>query len=266
MSAPDSPQYHDLGPFSDWVAEAQRQQTLYPTCPPGPETQAKVREVLGFCAGPEDPLDLRVDDTWESAGLAGEALSWSVGYGPRTQAWLLKPAGATGPLPGVVALHCHGGFKYVGKEKIARGPDEAPPYVRATWDWLYGGRPFANSLAREGFAVLVPDTFLWGSRRFPLETLPDWAPAALSGLPELRLAASWHPPGHRGIQLRGGPARARRREVLPSAGHDPGGRGQPRGPHQRERAARPAGRGPGPHRVHRPVRRRGTIRAAPGHA
>jgi dienelactone hydrolase len=28
-------------------------------------------------------------------------------------------------------------------------------------------------LAREGFAVLVHDTFLWGSRRFPLAVMPD---------------------------------------------------------------------------------------------
>ena len=38
------------------------------------------------------------------------------------------------------------------------------------WD-VYGGRPWANALAREGFAVLVHDTFLWGSRGFPLETM-----------------------------------------------------------------------------------------------
>ena len=36
----------------------------------------------------------------------------------------------------------------------------------------YGGRAYANALAQEGFVVLVHDTFLWGSRRFPLETMP----------------------------------------------------------------------------------------------
>jgi dienelactone hydrolase len=187
----DSPHYHDLGPFSDWVAEAQRQQALYPPCPPGPQTQARVRAVLGFSARPEEALDLRVDATWETDGLSGETLSWSVGYGPRTQAWLLKPGGATGPLPGIVALHCHGGFKYAGKEKIAQGPDEAPAYIRNNWARLYGGRPFANALAREGFAVLVPDVFLWGSRRFPMDTLPEWAPTALTALQE----SDWLRPG-----------------------------------------------------------------------
>jgi len=182
MHPPASPSYRDLGPFSDWVTAAQRQQPLFPECPPGPETQAKVRAVLGFSAGPEEPLDLRIEDTWEADGLAGATLSWSVGYGPRTQAWLLKPAGATHPLPGVVALHDHGAFKYLGKEKIAQGNADLPAYIHNHSAQYYGGRPWANALAREGFAVLVPDTFLWGSRRFPPETLPDWASAAFAGL------------------------------------------------------------------------------------
>jgi dienelactone hydrolase len=37
-------------------------------------------------------------------------VSWSVGYGPRTFAYLLRPVGPNKPLPGVVALHDHGGF------------------------------------------------------------------------------------------------------------------------------------------------------------
>jgi dienelactone hydrolase len=96
-----------------------------------------------------------------------------VGYGPRTQAWLLRPAGAKRPLPGLVALHDHGHFKLLGKEKIADGPGGAAAGLDPFRASYYGGRAFANALAREGFAVLVPDVFLWGSRRFPLETMPD---------------------------------------------------------------------------------------------
>lgn len=39
---------------------------------------------------------------------------------------------------------------------------------------LYGGRPLAEGLARAGFAVLAPDAFGWGSRRFTLDPLPRW--------------------------------------------------------------------------------------------
>lgn len=165
--------YQHLGVYSDLVEEARRQGPLHPLAAPGPQTQALVRQVLGFCHRPEAPLDARVEQRWERGGLAGEDISWSVGYGPRTRAYLLKPAQAREPLPGLVALHDHGGFKYYGKKKIADGPD-APPAVLARYrEQYYGGRAYANALAHEGFVVLAHDVFLWGSRRFPLETMPD---------------------------------------------------------------------------------------------
>ncbi len=185
--------YQHLDGFSDWVEAARNQRDLCPVAPPGPETQRRVQDVLGFCRGPELPLEVRVERRWEKDGLSGEAISWSVGYGPRTQAWLLKPADANGPLPGVIALHDHGGFKFAGKEKIAEGPDDPPPYIRNWWQDAYGDRAFANALAHEGFAVLVPDTFLWGSRRFPLEVMPGWTREAFDCIPAPEGAAEWIP-------------------------------------------------------------------------
>ena len=165
--------YQHLGVYSDWVAAARRQQLLYPLAGPGPETQRKVRETLGFCAGPETPLAVHVEQRWQQDGLEGEKISWFVGYGPRTHAYVLKPADASGPLPGVVALHDHGGFKVFGKEKISDGPQPPPPVLRSYRARYYGSRAYVNALAREGFVVLVHDTFLWGSRRFPLEMMPE---------------------------------------------------------------------------------------------
>ena len=165
--------YQHLGIFSDWVQAAQAQQPLFPLAPPGPETQRRVREVLGFCNRPETPCDVQIERQWQRDGLMGEEVSWSVGYGPRTHAYVLKPAHATQPLPAVIALHCHGGFKFYGKEKIADGPTDPPPVLVAYRERYYGSRAYANALARAGFVVLVPDVFLWGSRKFPLETMPD---------------------------------------------------------------------------------------------
>jgi dienelactone hydrolase len=71
-----------------------------------------------------------------------------------------------------VALHDHGNFKYCGKEKIADGPEGPSSVVGAFRDSYYSGRAYANHLARLGFAVLVHDVFLWGSRRFPFEAMP----------------------------------------------------------------------------------------------
>ncbi len=167
--------YQHLGAFSDLVDAARRSQPLMPLMPlaaPGQATQQRVREVLHFAPGDEMPRDVKALRRWEKDGIAGEEISWSVGYGPRTVAWLLRPAGATGPLPGMVALHDHGGFKFYGKEKIADGPDDTSEVLLAFRRNSYGGRAYANELARRGFAVLVPDTFLWGSRKFALDTMP----------------------------------------------------------------------------------------------
>jgi dienelactone hydrolase len=165
--------YQHLGSFSDWVTEAIRQQSLFPPAQPGRETREQVRSVLGFTKD-EIAGDVRLESSWQKDGLQGEEISWSVGYGPRTHAWVLKPVGVKEKLPGVIALHDHGGFKFYGKEKIADGPEEAEPVLVSYRNDAYGGRAFANALAKEGFVVIVPDTFLWGSRKFPLEAMPEW--------------------------------------------------------------------------------------------
>jgi dienelactone hydrolase len=163
--------YTHLDIYSNLVEEARRQGPLYPTARPGPQTVQRAREVLGFCDQPEQPQEVQIDACWEKDGLVGEEISWSVGYGPRTRAWFFRPAGVREPLPGVLALHDHGGFKYYGKEKIAEGPG-APSKILQDWfDSAYGGRAWVNALARRGYAVLVHDTFLWGSRKFPVEAM-----------------------------------------------------------------------------------------------
>lgn len=163
--------YTHLDIYSDLVAEARHQQPLYSHLHPGPQTQQKVRDLLGFSRGDEQPIDSRVEFSWEKDGLLGEEISWSVGYGPRTRAWFFRPANTSGPLPCVLALHDHGGFKFYGKEKIAEGPDPITPVLAGFQKDAYGGRAWVNALAQRGFAVLVHDTFLWGSRKFPLETM-----------------------------------------------------------------------------------------------
>ncbi len=166
--------FQHLGPFSDFVEAANRSQQLYPLAKPGPSTRRRLLESLAFAPGPERPLAVRVERRWQRDGIEGEEISWSVGYGPRTRAWVLKPEGERGRLPGLLALHDHGGFKLCGKEKVADGPGKTAGFIRHFRDIAYGGRAFANEMAREGFVVLVHDTFLWGSRRVPYETMPEF--------------------------------------------------------------------------------------------
>lgn len=167
--------YEHLGPFSD-LLRASPAADLDGQAPDTAWTRTRVRELLRF--GPSDaepggPAEVRVERSWRSGGVAGEEVSWSVGYGPRTHAYVLRPADASGPLPGVLALHCHGGFKYYGKEKIADGPSAPAAEVVDARARMYGDRAYANQLAEQGFVVVVPDVFLWGSRRFPLSTMPE---------------------------------------------------------------------------------------------
>ena len=105
-------------------------------------------------------------------GLAIEHLTWQLPYGPPTEAILLKPAGATGKLPAVLALHDHGGNKYFGTRKITRTTKDPHPLMIAHQDRYYSGVAWANELARRGYVVLVPDAFTFGSRRVRTGDLP----------------------------------------------------------------------------------------------
>ena len=110
---------------------------------------------------------------FEYDGLEIEELSWPQPAGEPTQAWVFKPANATGSLPGVLALHDHGGFKFYGKEKIAQIGPEVHTRVKQHYDDYYGGLAWVNELARRGHVVLVHDTFTFGSRRVRLADVPE---------------------------------------------------------------------------------------------
>ena len=162
-----------LGPYSDIVSVAKVRRPLFGSGLVNAEIRKRLKKMLAFTLNNEQPADMREGARWTADGVDGAQVSWSVGYGPRTEGWVLKPHGASGRLPGVLALHDHGHFKFFGKEKIADGPEGPSPWLRSFRDRAYGGRAFANLLARQGYVVVVHDVFLWGSRKFPLEVMPD---------------------------------------------------------------------------------------------
>ncbi len=105
-------------------------------------------------------------------GLEISSLTWQLPYGPPTEALLLKPAGATEPLPAILGLHCHGGNKFFGREKITRTGAEQHPLMVQHQERYYGGVAWANELAKRGYVVLVHDTFAFSSRRIRLADVP----------------------------------------------------------------------------------------------
>ncbi len=135
--------------------------------------RARTRFVDALLAPAPAPVPVvTVDHKREFDGLEIEHLRWQLPYGPVTEAVLLKPAGAKGKLPGVVGLHDHGGNKYFGVRKITRTTNDPHPLMITHQERYYSGRAWANELARRGYAVLVHDTFTFGSRRVRAQDVP----------------------------------------------------------------------------------------------
>jgi dienelactone hydrolase len=143
--------------------------------------QEKVRELL---AAPElGKPDVVVEKSYHYDGLTVEELSWQLPYGRLTRAILLKPEGAKEPLPGILALHDHGGNKYFGRRKITRTSADPHPLQTEHQKKYYGGVAWANEIAKRGHVVLVHDTFAFGSRRVhygDVDGIP-WGPLNVAG-------------------------------------------------------------------------------------
>ncbi|MBP6506286.1 MAG: hypothetical protein KA257_01865 [Opitutaceae bacterium] len=168
-----------IGAYGAWAA------TLVPDgpgshslqgCPAGEfekrRTAAKAHALVCMAPPPKpEGIIVTVRRRFSHDGLEIEEITWQLPYGPPTHAFVLKPAGATGRLPGVLALHDHGRFKFFGKEKIIRtGADHV--LVRQHQAEFYGDRAWANEVARRGHVVLVHDAFAFNSRRVRLAEVP----------------------------------------------------------------------------------------------
>ena len=131
-----------------------------------------------------DNVKPTIDKSYTYDGLHIEEISWQLSYGNRTHAILLKPENATGKLPGILGLHDHGGNKYFGKRKITKTSTDQHPMMKTHQENYYGGRAWANELARKGYVVLVPDSFAFASRRILFENMTNipWGHCATEGM------------------------------------------------------------------------------------
>ena len=152
-----------LAGYEDWPAAVRGARPFA-----GPTAAATaLGGVLGLRERPAVP-SVAEEARQDLDGVEIRRLRWSVGYGPDTTGWLLRPTGVTGDLPGVLGMHCHGGVRSIGGEQLVELGEGAQPRAAQLRQGWYSGRAPANELARRGFAVLVHDTFSWGSRRFDL--------------------------------------------------------------------------------------------------
>lgn len=153
--------------------------------------RAKTLESLGF-APSAAPLDLKVHATEKRDGFEIRTISYAGTAHYRIPAYLLVPAARASKRPAVVALHDHGGWFFHGKEKLVSFPTEHGSLAKFRQQY-YGGRAYAETLAREGFIVLVPDAFYWGERRIQYETPP---PALRDSLQNLDPASEQYVAAH----------------------------------------------------------------------
>ena len=116
--------------------------------------------------------EVKVRNQYSYDGLHIEELIWQLPYGRPTEAILLKPDGATKPLPAILAFHDHGGNKYFGTQKITKTSDDQHPMMAEHQKRYYEGFAWANEIAKRGYVVLVPDAFPFASRRVMLQDVP----------------------------------------------------------------------------------------------
>lgn len=109
----DAPRPSAIGGYEDWPAFMRSRPRHIAESAPAQE----LADALGVPAVPEAPHAV-LESTETHEGVTTSRVSWQLGFGPRTLAWYLRPAGASGPLPGVLALHCHAGIKSAGAERL----------------------------------------------------------------------------------------------------------------------------------------------------
>lgn len=198
-----------VGPYGDWLSNqvlGDQPGKLSFRSSPGNDIGAwrmAARKRTWECIAPVDPgktPDVRVDSQHDYDGLHIEQLSWQLPGGPRSEAVLLRPANSTGPLPGILGLHDHGGNKYLGWRKIVRTDDSPWEVQRLHQAESYDGLAWANEIAKRGYVVLVHDTFPFGSRRVRVSDVPpviraggvDPEPHDLDGIAKYNRFAGQH--------------------------------------------------------------------------
>jgi dienelactone hydrolase len=183
-----------IGEYGPWAA------SLLPSMPPlsfrnnkwtnlaawKKEAMEKTKEMVSAPEKPRLP-QVTVHKKYTYDGLDIEELSWQLPYGRPTHAVLLKPAGNAKPLPAILGLHDHAGMKYFGYRKIVKTSDDVHPMLKEHQVTDYGGKAWANEIAKQGYVVLVHDTYAFGSRRVYFEDVKglNWGGVDTTGKSDL---------------------------------------------------------------------------------
>lgn len=115
-----------------------------------------------------------------------------VAHGDTVSGYLLVPD-EVAPAPAILALHDHGAYFTIGKEKLTppvlpSGGREKMEEAQRWVDKFYEGQFVADTLASRGYVVLVIDALYWGERQ-PLSPSPSSLRNDHSGLSSIQNAS-----------------------------------------------------------------------------
>jgi len=125
------------------------------------KARAIVLEHLFYAPPPVSPAADLIRRT-DRGDYVEEYLTFQTTPDLRVPAYVLIPKQTKLPAPGIVVLHCHGGF-YVDNE-----PAALSEYKKD----LYDGKSIATELVRQGRVVITIDMLYWGERRMLLDDDP----------------------------------------------------------------------------------------------
>ncbi|MFD0710975.1 dienelactone hydrolase family protein [Paenibacillus sp. GCM10027626] len=133
--------------------------------------KAHIFELLNYFPEPA-PLDAKVLNVIEKNEFIQEEIEFNTAKNVRVKGTLLIPKGNGETFPAIIGIHDHGGFYYLGREKIIAQEEESD-ILKNFKKTYYGGRSWANEMVRKGYIVLSIDGFYFGSRKLDINHLTD---------------------------------------------------------------------------------------------
>jgi dienelactone hydrolase len=122
------------------------------------ETRARLGQMIGLPTMRYTDFALESQEPVQCDGYTRQWFSIATEPGIRMPFYLLKPDGASGPLPTIIATHGHGGG---GKESVA-GRRDLPFMAEVIDQYHYN---YGEVLVRQGYLVVCPDARGFGERR-----------------------------------------------------------------------------------------------------
>ncbi len=106
-------------------------------------------------------------------GVIREELALQCSNGRRLSASLFKLAHLPSPAPAIVALHCMGGLRAYGRERLFGQGKDDPGYLNDYRKIAYGGQSPIPYLVQAGYVVLAIDAMMFGERTEVARKLGD---------------------------------------------------------------------------------------------